>query len=60
MKVNLKNTRQAFKELLLMGQIIKENEIINYNIANIPNISDLNKKKRKEVIKRILKEKRRN
>ena len=49
-----------WQELILKGREIREKEILDFNKDEIPDNSEVSKKRRKEVIKRIEKEHRRN
>ena len=56
----IEEAKKKWEELIEEGQKFQEKEILKFHKNNIPEDTDENKKKRKEIIKRILKARRRN
>ena len=56
-KEYIEETKVKWQELIEQGKKIREKEILNYHKNEIPNDTDDNKKKQKQIIKRIEKEK---
>ena len=60
MEQKLEVVRKEFKKLIEIGKEIREKEILNYQNKDLPKETDKEKKNLQKVIKRLLKEKRRN
>ena len=56
----LKEAKDQFKQLLKKGKEIREKELLEYNTMDLPTETTEQQKYRLKVIKRIIKEKRRN
>ena len=57
---NLEEAKQKWQELVVEGQKYREKEVLDYHKSKILDDTDANKKRRKEIIQKILKARWRN